>query len=921
MILLLTPVRGDVRDAFHLLPLFERMFSMSGAENALSDAEVQEQIDKMKAQIGASRTHFRTGFAGIFRNETNIERNFKLARENDISLGLIISQAQTHALNSTIKNLLKADIRRYQWRLDGVNWFGITSTDGEGTILYPERDFNRVTSSRYAAAVRAAYQSHIESQVDSILRMNRRYPGVLAVVNAAIEEEMPTQGGADDAWLGDYSPFAITEFRDWLRHAGQYDAATGAHPGEGAPAGMVGGYLLIDGCWRSQFHDDPTPADSNGTGVSFNQHFGTAFTTWTLRYHDLEAYPDAIPYQTGMEVAGSANFFDISPEVGTGFTDGGFDAPRVRNIADNYWNAWSWDMLDHDPVKPGAYPPGDPRRPEFGFRQTLVRNWCGDVLDWARARGIPADLLYAHQIPGENTTAKRLRSGATPVWTGYYEPGKTLGITRFGMIETERLQRYARKWGVFEWHPLPWNENRPPTYPENLYADTISSLDRYYWAGARVLFPGWWTHDGTVSNDGAFPLADSTFASGMKDWLAAQPDRPLPVMGGGGGLGRTVAGSTVQLSGWIQPFLSETHTFELTEAGAAGSLSINGQELIAGASGQSAPVPLEAGKLHPIIITHSVDAVPVISWSAPSMPLQAVPLSQLYPQGDSDGDGMDDQAEAAAGRDARDAGDLAFHFNTDGDNEGWQPLQLSSIQIANGIHSSVSSGNDPKLSRSGGFAFDTREVPGFLVRMRASKTGPIAMYFGDAANSFNSSRLLTANLPQENAWRHVYLSGSASTEWRGFTVQKLRFDPTNQIETAIEIDSIRASDGDLDDDGIADTAEPAEDTDGDGILDVMDTDSDGDGHSDAAERIAGSDPYLISSHPPAPFFQFNGETRELILNGLENRYYSLFRCTDLVPGRWTEVDAAGPLSSNQTVILRDGEPAAARGFYRVRITE
>ncbi|MCF7817034.1 MAG: thrombospondin type 3 repeat-containing protein [Kiritimatiellales bacterium] len=831
---------GDAREAFCILPLFEAMFQVSGGTNLLPDAVVQEQINKLKLQVGPGGQYFETGFSGILRDEGNIERNFRMAHENGISLGLIISNVQTHALPGTIKALLNADIRRYQWRQNGVDWYGVSSTDGEGSILYPSRDFNRITDSRYATGVRAAYEAHARDQAAFLLAMDRNYPGVLAVVNAAIEEEQPTQGGISDDYLGDYSPFAVTEFRDWLRHAGKYDAATGGFAGEGAPAGIVGDYLLIDGYWRSPFSDDPSPADANGTGISFNNRFGTSFTTWSLRYYDLAAFPAAIPYATGMEDPASGNFFDISPESGTGFTVGGFDAPRVRNISNPYWLAWSWDMLDHDPVKPGEYPPGDPRHPQFGFRQTMVRNWCTDVLDWARDEGIPAELLHAHQIPAEIVSASRLRSSASPAWTGYYATGKTVGITRFGLVDPDLVQRYARRWGIFEWHPRPWNANSGASYATDLYNDTITSLNSYYWTGARVLFPGWWTHDGTVANGGTFPLADSSFADGMRNWLAARADNPPPSMGSGSGLDEAPVGSTVRLTGWIQPFYSETHLFT-----SSATLTLNGVAVPNGT-----PVSLQAGQLYPVVVEYTQGQVLQLDWSSASMPQLPVPLSQLYPAGDTDGDGTDDVDEVIAGRDARDAGDLAFHFNTDGDAEGWAlPDQLTSIAVTGGVYTAVSTGNDPKLQRNSGFSFDTREVPGFLVRMKSDQPGRVDLFFGNATANYAGTRLLTANLLETNVWQHLYLSATNVAEWGNFTVTKIRFDPTTLSNATFAIDWIRATDGDLDDDGIADTAEPTGDTDGDGMLDVLDSDSDGDGFPDAVEHLAGSDPYDARNIP------------------------------------------------------------------------
>ena len=660
---------AGVTNSFCILPLFEDLF---GTE--LSEDQARFQMQRMQEQIGSSRENFRTGFGGIMRNYGIMERNFRLAQEYNLSIGVIIGSAQTHALGADSRKLLKEDIRRYQWRLDGKIWYAVATTNADSSIEFPDREINRLTDSRYAVEVRNAYEKKVRDGARFVKGLTRKYPGVLAAVNTAIEEEMATQGGLSDKYLADYSPFAVTEFRDWLRHTGEYNADTGRWPDEGAPPEITGAFRLINGRYRSPFYDDPSPADANGTGDSFNKHFGTSFTTWSLRYWDLTLFTNKIPYA---KYAGHESDFDPSPENGPGFTAGGFDAPRKRNVTNSYWLAWSWDLLDHGPKNNFSSPLGNPVAPAFGFRQQMVHHWCNDTLNWVREEGIPAEMLYAHQIPGELVTDKRLRSGATPLWTGYYAPGQTVGITRFGMMEPELIQQYASRWGIFEWHPRSWNARRESTYDTDLYNDTITSLNRYYWSGARVLFPGWWTTNG-VKNGGAFPLADSGFARGLKDWLAARPDVPPPAMGSGSGLNvsyfnnldltEPVAASRVdsalnfcwagtapasgikpklfsaRWTGWVQPLYSESYTFFLTADGGTrftldGNLLIDDRQDRNSAGERSASVTLKAGTLYPVTIEYfcsgTTNAQIAWQWRCPSMPRLTVQRSQLYPVNDT----------------------------------------------------------------------------------------------------------------------------------------------------------------------------------------------------------------------------------------------------------------------------------------------
>jgi len=341
----------------------------------------------------------------------------------------------------------------------------------------------------------------VRNEAKEIHRVMNQYPNVVAAVNASIEEELATAGEKNDALLADYSPFAVTEFRDWLRHTGKYDDTAGEYAGQGAPEEIVGPFVRIHGALRSPFYDDPSPRLAGGTGQSFNQRFGTNFSTWTLRFWDLARFPAPITDKS----------FSPSPSTGPGATSGGFDAPRRRDPADKFWNAWSWDVPDHG----GQYPPGNPDRPAFGFRQFAIKHFVSDVLDEAIHAGIPQAMLYAHQIPGEEVSPSRVRSGGDPLWTGRCESSGTLGITRFGPITVSKLTQYSHDWGIFEWHPAP---DRKPDDPA-VYDAAMKALDAYVPAGGHVFFAGWWQAGGKL--DAVMPLNDSRFAAALHDWIAA----------------------------------------------------------------------------------------------------------------------------------------------------------------------------------------------------------------------------------------------------------------------------------------------------------------------------------------------------------------------------------------------------------------
>ncbi len=273
----------------------------------------------------------------------------------------------------------------------------------------------------------------------------------------------------------------------------------------------------FNGTLRSQFYDDPTPERANGTGVSFNEFFGTQFSTWSLRYWDLDIYPEAITDEE----------FDCTPESGQGFCQGGFDAPRALNSRDAFWSAWSYDIPDQS----GTYPAGNPENPAFGFRQNMVRNFVRDLFDVMADEGIPRKIMYAHQIPGEalgNFTGAsgRNRSSASTVWTGYMEESSTVGITRFGDIDPDLMLLYAGDWGIFEWHTL----LNPHLSVQSLYATSISHLQKFYQNSCHMLFPGWWKPDPPAADE-TFPLNDSDFGRAIHDFMEGTTEVPYHMQG------------------------------------------------------------------------------------------------------------------------------------------------------------------------------------------------------------------------------------------------------------------------------------------------------------------------------------------------------------------------------------------------------
>ncbi|MGC9259038.1 MAG: hypothetical protein ACP5I8_03025 [Phycisphaerae bacterium] len=490
----------------------------------VSVAQLRSQIRKLKREFGAGNAYNRVGFASVYSagHLPLLLKQLKVFREERIHRGVTFA-LQTYIYENMRGDGLtnpNGDLRCYQWRLDGKTWRGIgagrLATLAKSHPSLAEKDQLVVTPSRYAGAIRGEMAQKARQWVGEVKMAMNAYPGVITVIDFAIEQVLAQGGEISDEYLGDYSPFAITEFRDWLLHRGLY--APGArYAGEGAPPEIVGKFVKIGGVLVSPFHLDPAPDDTGGRkGKTFNANFGTNFKTWTLAYWDLEKFPDPIIDPQ----------FNPSPKSGNGSTPGGFDAPRAVDHS-RWWKAWSWSYQDNN----YTYPPGNPENPAYGFREVEIAHFVRDVANLLIAEGIPKELLYPHQIPGDILGAALARSSASPIWSAFLPQNGHLGITSFGTLDPVFITQYSKNWGIFEWHPA----YGQPADSSVLYEQILSDLRKFVPAGCHVLFPGWWYApvNGKYNNPGRkiFPLNNSNFAKAVHKFLAEQPNTPHWVAG------------------------------------------------------------------------------------------------------------------------------------------------------------------------------------------------------------------------------------------------------------------------------------------------------------------------------------------------------------------------------------------------------
>ncbi len=328
-------------------------------------------------------------------------------------------------------------------------------------------------------------------------------------------------------------------------------------------------------------------------------------------------------------------------------------------------------------------------------------------------------------------------------------------------------------------------------------------------------------------------------------------------------------------------------------------------------------------------------------------------LIEIMTRVDSDGDGPSDGEERLVFRDPANAADLGFEFNAAGNTEGWNANNITNATVAGGTFSGRATSSDPQISRTG-FSFSGNAVPVIHAKLKASGNGGVQFFWGrTGADSFAAARRLDLSYSGNGGWQTITIPVSTSplaAEWNNQTITRLRIDPISLSNATWAIDWIRASDGDRDNDGIADADEgfPGRDADGDGTEDWADKDSDNDGASDKAELQAGRDPYsaiesgldadsdgysdlfeIIAGTDPddggdhldehyAMALQTNGAVGVAVgMNGRLGRTYQLRYAASLVAADWTVATQATAYAD--AILHLQNEAADTNGFFTIGV--
>jgi len=409
------------------------------------------------AWLGFSKTHIDPDLdwheswdnadLGIEAFKNSINQYIQYATDKNVKIHIVLCSGLARGLQ-IYREAKEEDIRNCQWYNDNKLASNTQIVDPNAMNTYIWGTF-----SRYARKMQSNLEAKAKAALAFLKEKMDENPNVLIALSGWGEAELnfrrldPTKS-IQDYFCG-YSPFAILEFQDWIRHTGMYDDSAGKYAGQG----YSGGGARYQG--------------SQGL-ANFNQDFGTSFTTWDLKYYnwslsdDYDSDPtDYVNNDPNKIPSSSYSHGNMMPTSGPDYIAGGFDPPRTIILDDEFWQLWNL------------------------FRETMVYNFVKDMAKWAQEAGIPSEKWFSHQIPADylfgtspdtGNLGGRYYTSASPLWTADVQPYGSVGATIYDIKfpkalyppEFARTTEYgvpaisdmASNWAIMEYDA----ETYPPGY-------------------------------------------------------------------------------------------------------------------------------------------------------------------------------------------------------------------------------------------------------------------------------------------------------------------------------------------------------------------------------------------------------------------------------------------------------------------------
>ncbi|MDA9555385.1 T9SS type A sorting domain-containing protein [Pelobium sp.] len=163
---------------------------------------------------------------------------------------------------------------------------------------------------------------------------------------------------------------------------------------------------------------------------------------------------------------------------------------------------------------------------------------------------------------------------------------------------------------------------------------------------------------------------------------------------------------------------------------------------------------------------------------------------------DTDKDGMLDYDEMLLCRNPENANDFGIDFNLDNESAAnWTVSNITNFSIANGIVSGQTTSLPSRFFNSQRYNFktDINTVPTIKIRMKASASTPVRLYWENEDGGFSSARSLAVNYTSVGNWQELSFPLNTVTDWMGKTIKSIMVQPANTANVSFEIDWLRSS--------------------------------------------------------------------------------------------------------------------------------
>lgn len=266
---------------------------------------------------------------------------------------------------------------------------------------------------------------------------------------------------------------------------------------------------------------------------------------------------------------------------------------------------------------------------------------------------------------------------------------------------------------------------------------------------------------------------------------------------------------------------------------------------------------------------------------------------------------------------------LSFEFETSGDDEGWDDIGITNVQVSDGQWTGVTS-EGARLEQTNGFFVKGASADTILVEGIFPMSGIVQLQWGhrNGAEFAPGIRSVSTSIIASDSPQWLVFPMESETEWNEEMVTCLRLVSPDSNGQSVSINWIRSSDGDLDRDGIEDTLEAASDSDNDGTPDFHDVDSDNDNQGDRIESLLGTSTTNPNQRATSSCIALNPSIVELTtIPGKVGLRYRLMRSFNLSSDDWIEIETKQPIL-NEAVIFNDTpSPSETTVFYKTEIEE